>query len=76
MRCTKAQVNPAPATLVTVIFGDDIPSVAMNASSSSFAEFVENARVLALLDVWVMSLEAVASIAIEAEVGAGKLTMK
>ena len=40
VRFTKAQVNPAPVTLETVVLVPDGESVAINASNSSFPAFV------------------------------------
>lgn len=49
VRCTSVQVNPAPVTLVTVIFAF-MPSVATRASSSSFPTAVVNAGLVTVLE--------------------------
>jgi hypothetical protein len=66
VRCTKTQVKPAPATLFTVVFGEETLSVETKARSSSFAKLVENADVLALVLGLAIFLEVVTSMAIAA----------
>jgi hypothetical protein len=69
VRCTKTQVKPAPATLLTIVFGEETLSVETKARSSSFAKLVENADVLALVLGLAMFLEVVTSMAIAALAG-------
>jgi hypothetical protein len=47
---TRAQVNPAPVTVMTVVLGDETPSLAMNASNSSFPAIVEKLAVRTVVD--------------------------
>jgi len=59
---TSAQVNPAPATLLTVIAPDGTPSVETKASNNSLPDAVENGTVVTVLAVpW--SCDALASMA-------------
>jgi hypothetical protein len=46
---TSTHVNPAPVTLVTVILGEETPSVETNASSNSLPVEVEKLGVVTLL---------------------------
>jgi hypothetical protein len=49
VRLTRAQVRPAPVTLVTVVLGELASSVAMNARSSSLAAEVEKTGLVMLV---------------------------
>ena len=62
VRLTRVQVRPAPVTLVTVMV-DALPSVATNASSSSFALVVEKAGEARVVDFVLRFVETVLSIA-------------
>jgi hypothetical protein len=70
VRRTKTQVNPAPVILVTVVLGDDTPSAATKARSSSLGELVEKAGVLTAVPGEAASREAVASMPSAARAGA------
>jgi hypothetical protein len=72
VRCTKAHVNPAPATPETVELEEDELSAEMKARSNSFGEVVENDEVLTVVLDEVASREVVASIAIAAFTGTMK----
>jgi hypothetical protein len=63
VRFTRAQVNPPPATLVTVVPPDDAESVETKARHSSFGAVVENAGVVIDVLAEAPSRETVASMA-------------
>src|SRR5262249_15823989 len=66
LRPTSDQVRPAPATFVTVAVVPLAASVAMNASSNSFAAAVENAEDATVVAALVRSAEVLTSMAIAA----------
>lgn len=59
---TSTQVNPAPATLVTVVLGEETLPVETSASNNSLPEFVENEGVAIVLLALEPSAETEASI--------------
>jgi hypothetical protein len=68
VRRTKTHVSPAPLTPVTVTLAD-LASVAMNASSNSFAEVVENDGDVMLVLELDESVDTLISVAIEPHAG-------
>jgi hypothetical protein len=65
LRATRTQVSPDPFTLVTLTFvPEEYASEEINASSSSFPEFVENVEVLTLVPGLFLLAETLASMVI------------